>query len=181
MSRGRNNSLAKQIGEHLVCAELGRRGVIATPFSGNVPSFDILAADGECRTVPIQVKASTCTNWPSDARMWMRLSLNETTKIQTFLGAAEIENPELVYVHVAIAPLQSGSKDRFFVLTKLQLREVCIKRYSQWMGTIGWRRPRKHDCFECRYQIEDLEAYENNWKLIKHRLETSDLAPVLEP
>lgn len=35
--RGRNNKLAEQIGEHLVCAELGRRGFIATPFSGMFP------------------------------------------------------------------------------------------------------------------------------------------------
>jgi len=54
MSTGLNNKLAKQTGEHLVCAELGRRKLIATPFSGNVPAFDILAADDLCRTVPIQ-------------------------------------------------------------------------------------------------------------------------------
>ena len=58
MSTGRNNKLAGQIGEFLVCAELGKRGLIATPFSGNVPAFDILAADDLCNTVPIQVKAS---------------------------------------------------------------------------------------------------------------------------
>ncbi len=103
MSNGRNNSLAKQIGEHLVCAELGRWGLIATPFSGNVPAFDILAADDQCRTVPIQVKASTCDNWPSDARKWMQINLNERTKAQEFLGAFQIENPDLIYVHVAIA------------------------------------------------------------------------------
>ena len=58
MSKGRDNRLAGQIGEYLVCAELGKRGLIATPFSGNVPAFDVLAADDLCRTVPIQVKAS---------------------------------------------------------------------------------------------------------------------------
>ena len=31
--------LAAQVGEYLVCAELARRGLIATPFSGNVPEF----------------------------------------------------------------------------------------------------------------------------------------------
>jgi hypothetical protein len=80
MSKGRNNKLAGQIGEYLVCAELGRRNLIATPFSGNVPAFDILAADDLCRTVPIQVKASRGESWPSDARNWMQISLAKKLK-----------------------------------------------------------------------------------------------------
>jgi hypothetical protein len=47
--------LTGQIGEYLVCAELGRCDLIATPFSGNVPSFDVLATDKSFRTVLIQV------------------------------------------------------------------------------------------------------------------------------
>ena len=35
--------LSKQLSEHLVAAELARRGIVATPFSGNVPDIDILA------------------------------------------------------------------------------------------------------------------------------------------
>ena len=33
MATGRSNKLVGQVGEFLVCAELGRRGMIATPFS----------------------------------------------------------------------------------------------------------------------------------------------------
>ena len=43
MRSGRKNLLTKQIGEYLVAAELGRQGLIATTFTGNVPDFDILA------------------------------------------------------------------------------------------------------------------------------------------
>jgi hypothetical protein len=42
---GRDMQIARQIGEHLVVAELGRRGYVAAPFAGNVPMFDLLAAD----------------------------------------------------------------------------------------------------------------------------------------
>jgi len=42
MSSGRSNKLTAQIGEYLVCAELGKRTLIATPFAGNVPTFDVL-------------------------------------------------------------------------------------------------------------------------------------------
>jgi hypothetical protein len=73
VSQGLNNKLAGQIGEYLVCAELGRRGLIATPFSGNVPTFDVLATDEQCRTVPIQVKASRGNCWSTNTSRPVRL------------------------------------------------------------------------------------------------------------
>ena len=39
--------LSKQLSEHLVAAELARRGIVATPFSGYVPDIDILAFKSE--------------------------------------------------------------------------------------------------------------------------------------
>ena len=68
MATGRQNKLTGQAAEHLVCAELGRRGFIATPFAGNVPTFDVVAVDAACRAVPIQVKATRGDTWPTDAR-----------------------------------------------------------------------------------------------------------------
>ena len=179
MSKGRNNKLAGQIGEYLVCAELGRRDLIATPFSGNVPAFDILAADDLCRTVPIQVKASRSDNWPSDARNWMQISLDPETKAQKNLGAIQIQNPDLIYVCVAIAP-PNGSKDRFFILTKAQLQVVCINMYSAWMDKREWKRPRTPDSYDCRYRIPDVQDYEDNWQLISDRLATSSPDQSLE-
>jgi hypothetical protein len=53
MSSGLSNKLAGQVGEFLVCAELGRRGFIATSFAGNVPEFDLIVANDTLRTIPI--------------------------------------------------------------------------------------------------------------------------------
>jgi hypothetical protein len=91
MSSGRNNKLAGQIGEYLVCAELGKRNLIATPFAGNVPAFDVLAADEFCHTAPIQVKASRGDNWPTDARTWMNIQFDEKTKLKTILVALKLK------------------------------------------------------------------------------------------
>jgi hypothetical protein len=179
MSTGLSNKLAKQIGEHLVCAELGRRNFIATPFSGNVPAFDILAADELCRTVPIQVKASRGDSWFSDARKWMQMSFDPETKAQKNLGPLEVPNPDLIYICVAIAP-PNANKDRFFVLTKAQLQAVCIKTYSAWMDTIGWKRPRNPESYDCRYYLSGLQRYEDNWQLISERLATSSDGESLE-
>lgn len=43
MPRNFNTQLAGQVGESLVVAELGRRGIVATALAGNVPDIDILA------------------------------------------------------------------------------------------------------------------------------------------
>ena len=171
MSSGRNNKLAGQVGEHLVCAELGRRGLIATPFSGNVPAFDVVAANEQCRTVPIQVKASRADNWPNDARDWMDISFDPKAKKQNFLGRKQIENSDLIHVFVAIANADDkAGRDRFFIFTKAQLQEICVNHYSNWMGGIGWRRPRSPESYDLRFLTADIQKYENNWELITGRL-----------
>ncbi len=166
---GRSNKLAGQIGEYLVCAELGRRGLIASPFAGNVPAFDVLAADEQCRTVPLQVKASHSKNWPSDARTWMDIELDPNTGVQHDKGPAAITNPELIYVCVAIA--EPGGHDRFFILTKSDLQGMCIKNYREWMGKRDWKRPRNPASYDCRYDIRMIAQFENNWDLITQRLQ----------
>jgi hypothetical protein len=45
MASGRSDYLTKQAGEYIVAAELSRRGFVATTFTGNVPSYDIVAVD----------------------------------------------------------------------------------------------------------------------------------------
>ena len=65
MASGLDNKLTGQIAEYLVCAELGRHGLLAAPFAGNVPEFDLLVADRHCHSIPIQVKGSRSENWPS--------------------------------------------------------------------------------------------------------------------
>jgi hypothetical protein len=170
---GRNNKLAGQIGEYLVCAELGRRGYIATPFAGNVPTFDVLAADDQCRTVPIQVKASRSNNWPSDARSWMNLNLDVQTGIQRCNSLVALKNPHLIYVCVAIASTESKERDRFFILTKTELQNACVAGYSRWMDAHGWKRPRNPSSYDNRYDIALIERFEDNWELITRRLAES--------
>jgi hypothetical protein len=153
MSSGRLNKLAGQIGEYLVCAELGRRGLIATPFAGNVPTFDVLATDELCRTVPIQVKASRGHSWPSRADRWMNIQFND--KKQIYSGPTKLTTPDLVWVCVAIA--LPGARDRFFVLTEGDMQKVCIAGYTSWMDSIAWQRPRNPSSLDCRFLVSDIQ------------------------
>ena len=179
MSRGRNNQLTGQIAEHLVVAELGRRGLAATGFSGNIPTFDVLAVDENCRVVPIQVKASTGDSWPSDARTWMDISVEAETLRQQLRGPSTLATPDLIYVCVAIAPLDTDRQDRFFVLTMKDLQRICIDGYSHWMTPKDWKRPRNPYSFDCRYEIKGLTPFEDNWALIHNRLTASAPNPAL--
>ena len=157
MSRGRNNQLTGQIAEHLVVAELGRRGLAATGFSGNIPTFDVLAVDAECRVVPIQVKASKGDSWPSDARKWMDINFEKKKLRQQFRGPSKLATPDLIYVCVAIAPQGTDQRDRFFVLTMKNLQDVCIGAYSHWMDPRDWKRPINPESYDCRYWIRHIE------------------------
>ena len=145
-----------------------------------VPAFDILAADDQCNTVPIQVKASRGNKWQTDAREWMDVGLDLETKMQISRGACRIKTPDLIYVHVAITSPNEG-KDQFFILNKKQLQMIAIKRYSAWMDTIGWKRPRNPESYDCRYHIEDLEPYRDKWNIITEKLQPLGQSELAKP
>jgi hypothetical protein len=58
-----NTQITRQIGEHLVVSELGRHGIIATPFAGNMPYFDVVAFTPNGQSIYIQVKAINKGDW----------------------------------------------------------------------------------------------------------------------
>ncbi|HSY19977.1 MAG TPA: hypothetical protein VK815_16655 [Candidatus Acidoferrales bacterium] len=105
----------------------------------------------------------------------MQLTLDPGTKAQIMHGASALKNPNLIYVHVAIAEAGDG-KDQFFVLTQAQLQQIATKCYSAWMETIGWKRPQNPESYDCRYEIKDLEPYRDNWHIITDQLRPSNVA-----
>ena len=82
MASGHSNQLTGQIGEYLVCAELGRLGLIATTFTGNVPEYDLLVCDEMLKSLPIQVKTTRSASWPSRANLWLNIEFDHTEKKQ---------------------------------------------------------------------------------------------------
>ena len=173
MKKGRSNKLAGQIGEYLVCAELGRRGYIATSFTGNVPEFDLIVANDELKTIPIQVKTSRSTSWPSRANLWIDIEISDKEKKQIDLGNKSISNPELIYVCVALSEADTEQHDRFFILKKKDIQRICASNYRKWMDSINWKRPKNYKSLDNRYYFENLAQYENNWKLIENQLNKS--------
>lgn len=172
MAKSFKNQLTGQIGEHLACAELGRRGYIATSFSGNVPEFDLLIANENLQTIPIQVKTLTEGNWTTKITDWIDIIIDDNEKKQIDNGNKKIDNPDLIYICIMLKN-KSSDKDRFFILTKKDLQTICTKSYRKWMDSKGWKRPNNYKSIDCKYGIEDIRDFENNWGLIEDRIHSS--------
>jgi hypothetical protein len=170
MAKGLNNKLAGQIGEYSVCAELGKRGYIATSFTGNVPEFDLIVVNDKLDTIPIQVKTSRGHKWPTRGNFWIDIEIDEAKKKQIDHGDKIVSNPDLIYVCVALSGPDSKEKDRYFVLKKKELQIVCAANYRAWMLKHNWKRPRNYKSLDNRYEISNLLEFENNWKLIEYAL-----------
>jgi len=170
MASGLDNKLTGQIAEYLVCAELGHLGLLATPFAGNVPEFDLLVADRQCHSIPIQVKATRSENWPGDARNWMNIEFDKSLGRQNYLGPLQLQNPDLIYVCVMIGKREPRTSDRFFILTKADIQVASIQSYTKWMDPKDWRRPKNPESYDCRFDLSQISHFENQWGLITNRL-----------
>ena len=171
MRKGLSTKLAGQVGEFLVCAELGKRELIATSFTGNVPEFDLLVADEHLKTVPIQVKTSRTDNWPTRANLWIDIKIDHDKKIQIDHGNAKIPNPNLIYICVSLANLESDAKDRFFILQKSDLQTICSANYREWMEGMAWKRPKNYESLDNRFYLDNLKPFEDNWQLVFEQLD----------
>ena len=162
MATGRGTQLTRQIGEHLVAAELGRQGLIATPFAGNVPLFDLLAADESGNCIPIQVKAINGPAWQFDARNFLEIEI--TNGVQRKTGPKFLANPDLICVFVL---LRGAGRDEFFVFRLRDLQDYCFHHYKDG------RRPKNPDSTHCAVWPKDLQAFkaaEGEWPLIREAL-----------
>src|SRR5258706_13638404 len=101
MATGRSTQLTRQIGEHLIAAKLGRLGYIATPFAGNVPDFDLLIADDEGHSIPVQVKAINGGSWQFSIRKV--LEVEYIYHSQYVKGQTKVAHPKLICCVVQLA------------------------------------------------------------------------------
>ena len=168
MAKARRNLLAGRLAEHLVCAELSRLGLIATTFTHNVPVYDVLATNEECRTVPIQVKATRDKYWRTSATDWMNINRIKEEQIQKFEGRKELSPLNPVWVCVAIG--EHRVDDLFFIMTQYKLQEILIKNYTQELDRLGGKRPKNWEAVDCWWSTEDVGIYRDNWQTIVDRL-----------
>ncbi|WP_157205427.1 hypothetical protein [Methylomonas koyamae] len=155
MATGLSTKLTGQIGEHLVTAELGRLGIIATPFSGNVPDIDILAfANGLAGH--IQVKAINKLSWQFDIRKF--LDVNIINGEQTVNGINKQLDRNIICVFVSLGD-KLGS-DKFYVFKWGWLQDYFSATF------IPRKPPKNINSFHCAIWEKSLESHLGNWNIV---------------
>lgn len=163
--RSFGTQLAGQVGESLVVAELGRRGIVATSFARNVPDIDLLAYANQ-KTAHIQVKALRHGAFSLDALRYIEIKFESTRQIPK--GIIANADQDLIYVFVNIGAVYG--QDRYFILLQSDLQSIVLRNYSSWLALHNYTRPRNPTTTHTAVQINDILDFENNWRLIEERL-----------
>jgi len=157
--------ISGQIGESIVVAELGRQGIVATSFSGNVPDIDILAyANG--KSVPLQVKAQTTGSPGVDATKYLNIQIDG--KKQMVKSKTKDIDRDLIFVMVKVG--EQYGEDEFFVFKQGVVQDLVNTNYRRFLKMHNGVRPRNPNTTHCSYYVEDLVPYKDNWKLVKDAL-----------
>ena len=156
MATGRETQLTRQIGEHLVVAELGRRGFIATPFAGNVPDFDLLAADERGRSIPIQVKAIRGPSWQFIATKFLRVDVVDG--VQHVRGVQQLARPRLVCIFLLLG--EKAGDDAVYLFSQRDLQQILSETYK------GGVRPKNPNSMHCAVWPRHLEPFKDSWHLL---------------
>jgi hypothetical protein len=156
MATGRSTQITRQIGEHLVASELGRMDIIATPFAGNVPHFDLLASTHDGRAFPIQVKAINGPSWQFNASSFLKISIEGD--FQTVHGPREDLDRTIICVLVL---LKEAGKDEIYTLLLSELQELLLKQYK------GGKRPKNPHSTHCALWPRHLVGFEGWAKLLQ--------------
>lgn len=166
MATGIGNKLTGQIGEHIVSAKLGVLGYYASPYSGNVPGFDITAVHSETlRSFPIQVKTSTKGALvQSTIDKWCEHRL-DSNNVQNIGGLKVLKHPKMIWVMVRLSA-EGLDGARFFVCTEDQIQERIVARFTKFMKKHGFRRPGGGDSTQAILNLSDLVDFENNWNIL---------------
>jgi len=167
MRSGLRNRVVGQSGEFAVCSQLGKLGLIATPFAGNVPGFDVLAVDEHLNCVPIQVKTSRSHTWITGdmskyaevTRPDRRIVLGEVRKAR---------HPDLIRVYVSLG--SAGEQDRFFILTEQEFFDAAVASFKAWLHRIGGVRPRNPKSMHSTINVSILLEHENAWHRVTDQL-----------
>jgi hypothetical protein len=170
MATGQENKLRGAAGEFLVAAELCRRGLLATPFAGNVPYFDIIACGKSKGHVAIQVKAidqSRSKWWQFDIRKYIDVQMDADGKHQK-IGALQSEPYEgLMFV---LVELMDTGKDKFFILEWSALRDILASKYRGDLAEHGYLRPRNPESFHTAIGEDAIRKYQDDWEAIVRRV-----------
>ena len=136
---GRSNKLVGATGEYLVAAELSRRGLIATTFTGNVPHYDIIASDETGRHVSVQVKASRGPSWQfGNISLYCDITFDGKRQIVGKRKSCPVRRLIMTFVKI-----EDDGNDRFYILPWERLRDLLVNHHEAFLAKHKGTRPKK--------------------------------------
>ena len=161
MQSGRQNQLTKQTGEYLACAELCRRGYIATSFTGSVPDYDVIAIDKNNKAIQIQVKTIRSGTWQLNARNYLDIDITEDGR--QLIKKKACSNKDLIYIFIK---LNENAKDDFYLIKLKDLQEIIFQGYKSYLDSHNGKRPRNPKSTHAGISKEQLNLSKDNWNLL---------------
>lgn len=166
MATGRSNKLVGQTGEYLVAAELSRRGLITTTFTGNVPHFDIVATDESGKQVLIQVKAARKGSWQfANIRQFCNINFKGKRQVVGKAKTCPVQRLVVVFVNI-----EESGNDNFYICTWEELRDLLVKHHRNYLKSHDGVRPKRWDSLHCAINEKTLAPYLDKWKTVNKRL-----------
>ena len=161
MASGTSNQLIKQVGEYRVAAELARRGLFASTFSGNIPYYDIVASHPQGGHVPVQVKSKARGSWQLNIGHYAEVTFDG--EIQHIGKAQPPPTRGLVYVFVDMG---LDCEDQFYVIDWDSLCILLIEAHRAYLAKHGGRRPKNPTSVHTAVGAKQLAAYRDRWEII---------------
>jgi|SRR3989344_2699274 len=156
MATGRDTQLTRQIGEYLAAAELGRRGWIATTFTGSLPGFDILAVNPDGRTIEVQVKAIRSSSWQLNAGQFLRIEIAKGVQFVRGRKAIKTTGRLCIFINV-----KGQGKDEFYVFRWKDLQDILLKDYK------GGARPKNPETLHFALYPKRIARFRDNWAILE--------------
>lgn len=149
-----SNNLVGVTGEYFVCAELGKRGILALITPKNNPLFDIVAVSQDAkRMVSIQVKTMSEKN----IQGWK-------------LGKDVCERRNNANLYTVLVNL-TGKQVDFYIYEYDILSERVEKAYEKYLARPkrdgGQRKDIEFRWYDLKFFTEDDNARKNNWNILK--------------
>lgn len=166
MTTGRNNKLVGATGEYLVAAELSRRGLIATTFSGNVPHYDIIASDEFGRHVSVQVKATRGSSWQfGNITLYCDITFDAKKQIVGEKKPCPVRRLIMVFVRI-----DEDGNDLFYILPWERFRDIITSLHLAYLAKHNGIRPKKWDSLHAAIAEKDIEPFRDKWETIEKNL-----------
>ena len=166
MATGRSNKLVGQTGEYLVAAELSRRGLVATTFTGNVPHYDIIASNEDGKHVSVQVKASRCSSWQfGDITRFCEIAFKGKKQIIGTPKRCPVQRLVVVFVMI-----DAKGEDRYYILTWRKLRDIIVKGHKAYLARNNGMRAKTWDSLHSAISEKLLKPHRDKWVIIEGNL-----------